>query len=299
MVLIRIGVLFGLCFALTSATHKCGVRNVEGVGFLVYGQAEGHSEFGEFPWMVAIFKKVRVHDDDINVYECGGSLIHPSVVLTSARCLLNKTAEEMAVRVGEWDTQTKREVFEHQDRQVSEIIMHSSYDRSKYANSVALLFLSEPVELMETVDTICLPPVEQHIGLPRCFASGWGKDVAGEHGKYQVVLKKLFLPIVTRDKCQEKLRTTPLGREFVLHSSLICAGGEEGRNMCEGDAGSPLVCPIPGTVNRFYQAGIVVGGYGCGENEVPVLYTNVALFREWIEGQLTQRKIVHSYFNYS
>lgn len=34
---------------------------------------------GEFPWMVAIIKVEPSLQDVLNVYQCGGSLIHPSV----------------------------------------------------------------------------------------------------------------------------------------------------------------------------------------------------------------------------
>ena len=32
---------------------------------------------GEFPWMVAVLKKVDIFGMNANVYLCGGSLIHP------------------------------------------------------------------------------------------------------------------------------------------------------------------------------------------------------------------------------
>lgn len=36
--------------------QKCGWRNVEGVGFRITGNNDGESEYGEFPWMLAILK---------------------------------------------------------------------------------------------------------------------------------------------------------------------------------------------------------------------------------------------------
>lgn len=55
-------------------------------------------------------------------------------------------------------------------------------------------------------------------------AKGWGKDIWGKQGKYQVILKKVDLPIVPRQPCVERLRKTRLGLHFNLHSSFICAG---------------------------------------------------------------------------
>jgi len=61
-----------------NAIPKCGQWNPGGVGFRIVGSGN-EAQFGEFPWMVAILKK----DEDNNNNLCGGSLIHPKVVLTA------------------------------------------------------------------------------------------------------------------------------------------------------------------------------------------------------------------------
>lgn len=60
-----------------------------------------------------------------------------------------------------------------------------------------------------------------------------------------------------RDTCENALRTTRLGHQFQLHSSFVCAGGEAGKDTCKGDGGSPLVCSIPGEINRYYQGTLI------------------------------------------
>jgi hypothetical protein len=60
----------------------CGYRNVDGVGYRISGATLGESEYGEFPWMVAVSEKTMISGSPINVYKCGGSLIHASVILT-------------------------------------------------------------------------------------------------------------------------------------------------------------------------------------------------------------------------
>ncbi|XP_053675426.1 uncharacterized PE-PGRS family protein PE_PGRS54-like [Anopheles nili] len=281
-----------------SLPQKCGLRNADGVGFRITGDNDGESEYGEFPWMVAIIKEEKAIDQVINLYQCGGSLIHPSVVLTAAHCVQNKKPSEIKVRLGEWDTQTKNEMFDHQDRNVVEIVSHAEFYKGGLFNDVALLFLEKPATIMETVNTICLPPADFNFDMSRCFASGWGKDVFGKQGTYQVILKKIELPIMPRADCQKALRTTRLGHRFKLHSSFICAGGEKGRDTCKGDGGSPLICPIPGSVNHYYQAGMVAWGIGCGEDGIPGVYVNVPMFRSWIDDHLTQRNISHSTYVY-
>lgn len=51
-----------------------------------------------------------------------------------------------------------------------------------------------------------------------------GKDKFGKDGLYQVILKRIELPVVPRDECELKLRDTRLGRYFKLDPSFICAG---------------------------------------------------------------------------
>lgn len=80
------------------------------------------------------------------------------VVLTAAHCVYGKPSQMLKVRAGEWDTQTRDELFPHQDRSVKEIIIHENYYKGGLFNDVALLLLNEPVELSEIINTACLPP---------------------------------------------------------------------------------------------------------------------------------------------
>jgi hypothetical protein len=46
----------------------------------------------------------------------------------------------------------------------------------------------------------------------------------GVKGNYQNFLKKVELPVVDNENCQNMLRKTRLGEDFILHSGFICAG---------------------------------------------------------------------------
>lgn len=91
-----------------------------------------------------------------------------------------KAPRELKIRAGEWDTQTKNELFSHQDRQVSQVIIHEGYYAGALYNDIALLVLESPVDPAENIDTVCLPQQGEIIDRTRCIASGWGKDVFGE-----------------------------------------------------------------------------------------------------------------------
>nr|AAO24923.1 SD23103p [Drosophila melanogaster] len=260
----------------------CGYQNPNGVGFKITGAVNQEAEFGEFPWMLAILRE----EGNLNLYECGGALIAPNVVLTAAHCVHNKQPSSIVVRAGEWDTQTQTEIRRHEDRYVKEIIYHEQFNKGSLYNDVAVMLLESPFTLQENIQTVCLPNVGDKFDFDRCYATGWGKNKFGKDGEYQVILKKVDMPVVPEQQCETNLRETRLGRHFILHDSFICAGGEKDKDTCKGDGGSPLVCPIAGQKNRFKSAGIVAWGIGCGEVNIPGVYASVAKLRPWIDAKL-------------
>jgi len=86
----------------------------------------------------------------------------------------------LKVRVGEWDTQTKNELFPHQDRLVKTTVIHPDYYGGALYNDVGLIFLETPVEYAENVDVVCLPPQGAVFDNSQCYATGWGKDSYGK-----------------------------------------------------------------------------------------------------------------------
>lgn len=263
------------------APTVCGVRHTNGIEFRIMGNTNNETEYGEFPWMVDVLLEERGQ----SMHHCGGSLIHANVVLTAAHCVDGKDLNTLKIRAGEWDSQTTDEVYEHQDRNVAQIIVHPQFSSSSLVNDVALLVVSEPVQFGPHISTVCLPP--QDFNFDRsltCAASGWGKNT--HNSKNQDILKKVELPIVPWEQCQAALRSTRLGNRFTLSNTFVCAGGQTNEDTCKGDGGSPLVCPIDGLYNRYYQTGIVAWGIGCGENGIPGVYVNVAKFKNWVDAEM-------------
>lgn len=236
----------------------------------------------EFPWIVGLF--LRLDNDNLR-YIGGGSLIHRSVILTAAHLVRQIPVGKLIVRAGEHNILDPLNDGKRQERNATQKIIHTDLYLEAFINDIALLVVDQPFQLTEAVNTVCIPPqsISNDDGM-MCASGGWGKNMAGRKGQYQATLKKVILPIVSRSKCEHKLRQTRLGPFYNLHESLMCAGGGR-RDTCRGDGGSPLFCEIPQDAGRFYQAGIVAAGIGCG-SDAPGLYVNIAHFSNWIKHQI-------------
>jgi len=176
--------------------------------------------------------------------------------------------------------------------------INPEYNKGTLVNTLALLFLEIDFELADHIDTICLPDYQEKFeNSSDCFVKGWGKDTFGKDGQYQAVLKEVSLPVVPRDQCLTWLKATRLGRRFKLDQSFLCAGGEAGKDACRGDGGGPLVCPQKDDPAHYTQVhllhkpylpsaikvGVVAWGIGCGEEDVPGVYTDVSEQVCWID----------------
>ncbi|CAB4065922.1 Phenoloxidase-activating factor 2 [Lepeophtheirus salmonis] len=228
-----------------SYVPQCGKRNYGGIGVRIqYEQYKGSTQFGEWPHMCAVLEHQETpYDQSINVYQCGGSLIAPGVILTAAHCVQNLKSLNIKVRCGEWDTQQEVEPRKHQDIFIEDVMIHPLYDPKNLHNDFALLFTEKDFELSTHIDTICLPDNLDGIysyEQEDCIATGWGKDRFGNHGEYQVILKQVEMNMVNSTECEKRLRRTRLGKSFKLDESFVCAGGEKNKDTCNGDGGSPL-----------------------------------------------------------
>ncbi|XP_039762409.1 phenoloxidase-activating factor 2-like isoform X2 [Pararge aegeria] len=250
-----------------------------------------YADFGEFPWMVALLKKNYGGglwlDEN---YVGGGTLINPSVVMTVAHRVDTFQHHELKCRAGEWNTRNENEILNHQERDVSRILIHPEFSRKKAHNDIALLIMETAFVITPHVNVACLgrslPPPETV-----CYSMGWGKDFPASNFNAHV-LKKITLPLIAPGHCQNQLRNTRLGRGYELHESLTCAGGMPNVDTCIGDGGSSLVCHIgePGNL-RYKVIGMVAYGLECGTDNVPGVYVKIPHVRAWVDKQIEELEV--------
>nr|XP_022901933.1 uncharacterized protein LOC111414729 [Onthophagus taurus] len=264
----------------TPTQRQCGTRNGQGITGRIKNPiyVDGDSEFGEYPWQVAILKK----DPKESVFVCGGTLIDHLHIITAAHCIKQYSAYDLRIRLGEWDVNHDVEFFPYIERDVQNVVVHPEFYAGTLYNDLAILRMDKFVDFAKHphISPACLPsPYEDFTGT-RCWTTGWGKDAFGDFGKYQNILKEVDVPIVGHDQCQRQLQNTRLGYGFKLHPGFVCAGGEEGKDACKGDGGGPMVCERNGS---WKVVGVVSWGIGCGQVGVPGVYVKVAHYLDWIK----------------
>ncbi|CAK9809320.1 Phenoloxidase-activating factor 2 (Fragment) [Anthophora quadrimaculata] len=256
----------------------CGVRKIS-----ESSHPQGQASYGAYPWQAVLLTTD-------NIYVGSGVLITPNHVLTVAHKVESYVNGGLKVRLGEWNGQSTSETYPYKEYTIARISVHPQFNSVNLQNDVALLTLSGtvPISSSPNINTACFPsriPADH----TRCWVSGWGKDAFGMNGKYQSIMKEVDVPIINQSTCQNSLRQTRLGQNFMLNkNTFICAGGEQGKDACTGDGGSPLVCQNGN--GQWEVVGMVAWGIGCATSNVPGIYVNVYNYISWITQQISQSK---------
>lgn len=249
----------------------CGARQSIKPG----NAAKAEADFGEYPWVAAILGQG-------NKFVAAGALVSPQWVLTVAHKITSP--QSLRVRVGDYNLAVPNEFpeFPHQEANVVQVVFHPSFNPTNLKNDVALLRLETPVKLDKHINLACIPEKFQTFYGQRCWVSGWGENA---DRSFQPILREVDLPIIEEFSCEEQFRRTRLGNTFTLDKeAFLCAGGERGKDACRGDGGAPLVCDENGI---FTVVGLVAWGIGCGQNQVPGAYVNIATYSDFIKSHVS------------
>jgi secreted trypsin-like serine protease len=248
--------------------------------FLLFGQTEVSAELrivngeratlGNWPWMVAIFHS---NSTPINAQFCGGSLIHPSWVLTASHCTDNETVKSIKVVLGR-HTLSQNKVG--QIIGIKKIIKHPGYNSNPTApkDDIALLQLEKPYTQAAVLQVANRYSDSLKVG---AFATviGWGKTNPTDNNSYAESLRQTNVPIVANAVCNG-----PLSYRGDVRDTMFCAGFQDGHtDACVGDSGGPLVIQ---TETGWQQIGLVSWGESCAQPNFYGVYTRLSSYQDFI-----------------
>ncbi|XP_065361766.1 proclotting enzyme-like [Calliphora vicina] len=260
-----------------STPLTCGVSR--GTTNRVVGGYEAKK--GNYPWMAALGYRDE-YDPSSMKFLCAGSLISSRYVITSAHCI---NSYLMLVRLGAHDL-TKPNESEARNYRIKRTVTHEKFNLKTITNDLALIELSEIVQITNFIDTICLPEAPQFLSQDfvgmNPFVAGWG---ANKHqGPTSNVLRDVQVPIINRQVCEQSYRTV---FNFVQFSDQLICAGNSNVDACQGDSGGPLMLPqMSGQSYHYYLLGVVSFGYECARTGFPGVYTKVAAYLPWIKSNM-------------
>uniref|UniRef100_A0A8B9XCI5 Peptidase S1 domain-containing protein n=1 Tax=Bos mutus grunniens TaxID=30521 RepID=A0A8B9XCI5_BOSMU len=233
----------------------------------------------KWPWQVSL----QIN----NVHKCGGSLIAPRWVLTSAHCV--RGHEEYTVRLG--DTLLQSNSQNAVVIPVQDIICYNYYNYQTMRHDIALVLLALSVNYSAYIQPVCLPGKDFEVKAGTvCWATGWGRTL--QFGPSHVpTLQETKQVILHYTTCNRMVKKQEKPFPKVVRKGMVCGYLEKSGGPCKGDAGGPLVCQFN---DRWIQMGIVSWGIHCALKEVPAVYTDVRFYKDWVYGTMNQASILDS-----
>ncbi|KAG5672956.1 hypothetical protein PVAND_003043 [Polypedilum vanderplanki] len=205
---------------------------------------------------------------------CGGSLIKKNFVLTAAHCIPILHHSHYSIRYGSNKVNSGGTVTK-----VTDITIHHNYNASTpFDYDIAILKTSNPIEGVNVIPISIA--VEEEYDIPFMLV-GWGALNSDETASNQLL--EANVKMINRKTCQKMYVNKK------ITDRMICAAAN-GKDACHGDSGRSVA-------HNGGLVGIVSWGRGCADQLYPDVYTNVAYFKDWIDGVLTDNSTMNIWNN--
>jgi secreted trypsin-like serine protease len=224
---------------------------------------------GQFPY--AVFVQITKPSGS---YDCVGTLISTSTVLTAAHCVTDFGDDAIQIQVV-YGYLNNTVVPTRNLGDISAYSYHQDYLPSTVVNDIALLHFNTPVVLSQNVKLAAVATTAPTLG-GSYFAAGWGTT---ESGQPSPILLYTELTVAADSLCEAQEATNGFPYEA---TTQFCMNGGSPTDTCEGDSGGGIA--QKDTAGDWTVYGIVsYGPSACGAgNGVVATYTKVSFYQDWI-----------------
>ncbi|XP_037304494.2 transmembrane protease serine 2-like [Pungitius pungitius] len=227
---------------------------------------------GAWPWQVSL----QVSGS----HRCGGAAIAPYWIVTAAHCVArDPNPDDWVVYAGVVDPLGP--LFNPAYR-VSRVIAHEGFDWLTRRNDVALMKLSEHLDLAASskIRPVCLPNVG--VSAPqRGWVTLFDPTPDGDSGSLHLTEARVYL--ISSADCNDSL-----AHEGRISRDMLCAAETQaGASTFHTDSGGPLVSLKDGV---WWLVGDSIWGGRCTEQNKPEVYGNVTYFLDWIYHQMRKHQ---------
>jgi plasminogen activator len=210
-------------------------------------------------------------DGDSYKFKSGAVFLGKRYFMTAAHCVRNRNIEMMLVRLGHTCLRNLPYTFK-----VKKIYTHPGYTGKDMKNDIAILEIDEDLN-RDGVRLPCdhLKNVCYNYG-HSVKVLGYGKDCEYSSQEHLFDLKEVDLKVIP-------LEESKYHRKMVTNEMFLASNNVNGKivDACTGDSGGPCIKWIK---NEWVLVGIVSWGSGCGQRNLPGVYTKVLPYHNWVRG---------------
>lgn len=251
----------------SSATWGCTVRADCECGWsrsskIVGGRIASVNEYTPMAGMVDLLSSTPF---------CGGTIISPNHVLSTAHCFLNtySSPSRVGVLAGDHDYKVGSDTSFAAVYTVASITRHPSYNPNTDVNDIAVVRTNQPIQYNAGVAPACLPFQYSQTAFDRQVLEvpGWGTTSFG--GVPSTTLRTVSLNAIPNSDCTARGMPN-------IGSGHICTY-TPGKDACQYDSGGALYYRF----NQLFAIGLVSYGKGCASNS-PSVNTRISAYLPWI-----------------